>query len=330
MATFDMLNVAIGMIFIYLLLSLIATSINELFEAFMKNRASDLKRGLQELIAPAKGKDDKLLKSFYEHPLICSLYKGSYDSNKNLPSYIPASGFSKVVINLLISSHKTEEKPKVSEERVINMSNLKDAAEKWPYAHSRKAILTLLQDADNDLDKFKLSLEEFFNNSMERVTGWYKKRVQFILLFIGFALAFVFNADSIALFKSLVKDAPLRNSLVTASQEFARNADSTQTGTATERFNENLSRVNNLRLPLGWDWRVKNNDISASNYSLAIPTDEGKGLFWNWVAKIWGLLLTGVAISLGSGFWFDMLNKVTIIRSSLKPGEKKNPEENKK
>lgn len=330
MATFDMLNVAIGMIFIYLLLSLIATSINELFEAFMKNRASDLKRGLQELIAPAKGKDDKLLKSFYEHPLICSLYKGSYESNKNLPSYIPASGFSKVVINLLISSHKTDEKPKVSEERVINMANLKDAAEKWPYAHSRKAILTLLQDADNDLEKFKLSLEEYFNNSMERVTGWYKKRVQFILLFIGFALAFVFNADSIALFKSLVKDAPLRNSLVTASQEFARNADSTQTGTATERFNENLSRVNNLRLPLGWDWRVKNNDISASNYSLAIPTDEGKGLFWNWVAKIWGLLLTGVAISLGSGFWFDMLNKVTIIRSSLKPGEQKNPEENKK
>ncbi len=330
MATLDMLNVAIGMIFIYLLLSLIATAINEMFEAFLKNRAADLKRGLKELIAPSKGKDAKLLKDFYEHPLICSLYKGSYESNKNLPSYIPSTSFSKVIINLLMTSHKTAENEKVSEERLINMSMLKEAAEKWPYAHSRKAILTLLQDADNDLEKFKLSLEEFFNNSMNRVTGWYKRRVQFILLLIGFGLAFVFNADSIALFKSLVKDAPLRNSLVTASQEFARTADSSQSLKAHERFNENLSRVNNLRLPLGWDWRVKNNDISASNYSLAIPTDEGKGLFWNWVAKIWGLLLTGVAISLGSGFWFDMLNKVTVIRSTLKPDEKKKPEENKK
>ena len=330
MATLDMLNVAIGMIFIYLLLSLIATSLNEICEAFLKNRASDLKRGLKELIAPSKGKDEKLLKAFYEHPLICSLYKGSYESNKNLPSYIPSSSFSKVIINLLLSANKTDENEKGTAPMTINLSTLNAAAEKWPYAHSRKAILTLLHDADNDLDKFKVSLEEFFNNSMDRVTGWYKKRVQIILLFIGFALAFVFNADSIALFKSLVKDAPLRNSLVTASQEFARNSDSTQSGTAKESFNENLKRINNLRLPLGWDWRIKNNDISASNYSLAIPTDEGKGLFWNWVAKIWGLLLTGIAVSFGSGFWFDMLNKVTVLRSSLKPDVKKNPEENKK
>lgn len=323
MATLDMLNVAIGMIFIYLLLSLIATSANEMLESFLKNRASDLKRGLKELLAPDKVKDEVLIKHFYEHPLICSLYKGSYTNNNNLPSYIPPSSFSKVFISLLLNTegNLTNKAGNISE---VTFANLKDAVEKWPYGHTKMAIKTLLGDANGDIEKFKHSLEEWFNSSMERVTGWYKKRVQFILLFIGFALALVFNADSIALFKSLVKDAPLRNSLVSSSQEFARNADSVQSLSAHEQFDENLKRVNNLRLPLGWDWNVKDNDLSKSNYSLAIPTDEGKGLFWNWVAKLWGLFLTGVAISLGSGFWFDMLNKVSIIRSSLKPGEKKN------
>ena len=58
-----------------------------------------------------------------------------------------------------------------------------------------------------------------------------------------------------------------------------------------------------------------------SNYSLAIPTDEGKGLYWNCVAKVFGLLLTGLAISLGAPFWFDMLNKVSVIRTAIKPKE---------
>jgi hypothetical protein len=35
--------------------------------------------------------------------------------------------------------------------------------------------------------------------------------------------------------------------------------------------------------------------------------------------KLIGLLLTMMAISFGAPFWFDMLNRVTVIRSALKP-----------
>ncbi len=32
-----------------------------------------------------------------------------------------------------------------------------------------------------------------------------------------------------------------------------------------------------------------------------------------------GWILTAVAISMGAPFWFDMLNKVVAVRSSVKP-----------
>jgi hypothetical protein len=41
-----------------------------------------------------------------------------------------------------------------------------------------------------------------------------------------------------------------------------------------------------------------------------------------WVLKIVGVLLTAFAVSQGAPFWFDLLNKVMVIRSTVKPKEK--------
>lgn len=45
-----------------------------------------------------------------------------------------------------------------------------------------------------------------------------------------------------------------------------------------------------------------------------------------WFAKVSGLLLTAIAITLGAPFWFDVLNKIIVVRSTVKPKEK-SPEE---
>src|SRR5215470_19866386 len=44
------LDTAIGVIFIFLLLSLLCSAVAEGIEAFMRNRATDLERGIRELI----------------------------------------------------------------------------------------------------------------------------------------------------------------------------------------------------------------------------------------------------------------------------------------
>jgi hypothetical protein len=53
------------------------------------------------------------------------------------------------------------------------------------------------------------------------------------------------------------------------------------------------------------------------------------GWYWQFRFHVFGWLLTALAISLGAPFWFDMLNKFIVVRSTVKPKEK-SPEEKSK
>jgi hypothetical protein len=66
-----------------------------------------------------------------------------------------------------------------------------------------------------------------------------------------------------------------------------------------------LRRLDALELPIGWPDREFARD---------------------WYMRVIGWLITGFAISFGAPFWFDLLNKMMVIRSTVKPHEK-SPEE---
>ncbi|HKC65500.1 MAG TPA: hypothetical protein VKB86_17795, partial [Pyrinomonadaceae bacterium] len=117
-----LLEVAIGIIFVYLLLSSICSALNEIIEGWLKNRATDLERGIRELLNP-NGEIDKnsIVGQLYDHPLINGLYKGTYQefvqfmSNRRwlrwlvrpfnrpkLPSYIPARNFALALMDTIL------------------------------------------------------------------------------------------------------------------------------------------------------------------------------------------------------------------------------------
>lgn len=107
------LDVAIGLIFIYLLLSLMCTAANEIIELLLKKRAIDLEHGIRELLDPdSKAGEAKIVQEFYDHPLINGLFEGSYEKSgiktkrhwvkrTQLPSYIPARNFALALMDLI-------------------------------------------------------------------------------------------------------------------------------------------------------------------------------------------------------------------------------------
>src|SRR5205807_6794811 len=115
------LDVAIGMIFVYLLLSLICSAANEIVELWLKKRATDLERGIRELLIPNSPSDanNDLVHKLYDHALINGLFKGTYaDSGiaaqswiarfwryikgTRLPSYIPSRNFALGLMDLIL------------------------------------------------------------------------------------------------------------------------------------------------------------------------------------------------------------------------------------
>ncbi len=346
MPTLQMLDVAIGITFIFLLLSLICTALNEIIENFLKKRASDLEEGIRELLQDIGKEGNGKVEELYKHSLIAGLYKGPYvPYGKNMPSYIPASNFALALLdNILpassnnlsgsiggaainadasqvesLTSPLTESRGGIATtsgtSQVKSLMPLRnELINNWPESASKKALLALIDASGNDINKARENIENWFNSAMDRVSGWYKRRVQLILIVIGFLLAVAMNADTVAIFKSLMNDPPLRNSLVAAAQEYAKSSSPNDTISPMHRVNENAKMLYALRLPIGWDW---DNAGNQKNRNLAIPPD-GLG----WFLKIIGWLITALAISLGSSFWFDTLNKIMVIRSTVKPHEK--------
>ena len=72
-------------------------------------------------------------------------------------------------------------------------------------------------------------------------------------------------------------------------------------------------------IPLGWRFKPEPGQ-SPKDFGRDWRRAPNTGL--GWLLKIAGILFTGFAVSLGAPFWFDVLNKVMVIRSTVKPDEK--------
>src|SRR5213078_4022790 len=93
------LEVAIGISFVYLLLALICTTVNEMLAGWKKTRARFLDEGIKRLL----GDDEALKKSLYRHPLIKS---GARSDESVCPSYITNENFATALMDVLSGPNK--------------------------------------------------------------------------------------------------------------------------------------------------------------------------------------------------------------------------------
>jgi hypothetical protein len=92
--------------------------------------------------------------------------------------------------------------------------------EEFPDDRIRTLLLTLFDDAKNDVDKFKENIEAWFNNGMDRVNGWYKRKSQWVLAALGLGIAVLMNVDTILIFKHLQSNSGAREALVGQARAF--------------------------------------------------------------------------------------------------------------
>ncbi len=239
------MDVFIGLVFIYLLYSLYATIIMELIATLLGLRARNLSYAVRRMLRDEKQfkfkiskllsrsgtaitnfygkslnlKSSKLFDDFYKQPLIKYLSSGSFF---NRPSYLDPGEFSKALVDSLKGNSK---KPNLLEKIKETISKLPEDSD------TKKHLQSLLEDASDDIQHFRLLLENWFDSTMKRVIGWYKRKTQFLLLIIGFLVAVIFNASTFQIVDKLSKDDKAREQLVNL---------------ATSYIEENSAILNNL------------------------------------------------------------------------------------
>ncbi len=210
-----------------------------------------------------------------------------------------------------------------------------------------------LEKVDYNLAAMRLNSETWFNESMDRLSGWYKRKATLLAFIIGLVLAGFLNVDSIILAEHLWKEPTLRQALVANATKFTRDNETLPESLGGESpqdavtfFNEQLA---GLDIPLGWAFEKSNLETYEENgvkkYETCSLIPIGKHTVWGlqekgslnicqkinnaptdtagWFLKVLGIILSAGAAAQGAPFWFDILKKLVNIRGAgANPNEK--------
>ncbi len=252
-----------------------------------------------------------LQSKFYNHPLIKSLSRPGEH-----PSYIPAPAFAAAILDLLGA----------------NAANIKSSIDAMPDCDVKRALQFFLQSTGQDLSAFQKNIEQWFENTMDRVSGWYKTKIQIVTVVVAVGVTIFANADTVQIARSLYLNPVLRAKIA---------ADA---GTASQAGGPILTPAEKADLGelTGWSsefktfHRLQAQSENPAAAAEAANNDSFPGLdlvkkpallgSWLWAivpVHLLGWLLTAVAASLGAPFWFDTLNKFMNIRAAgTSPDEK--------
>ena len=187
------LEVAIGLIFCYASVALIASSVYEAIASWLNLRSKTLLSGLVVLLNAKSGDGQDLLLRIYNDALAHPTGDGSakkLEDVKNKPSYISPKSFAFALIHAIQSVSNNAD----DFSRSINA--IKDD-------QLRELLQKLYLKTSGNLDALQHELALWFDQAMGKVSGVYKKQSQMWCFIIALVLAVGFNIDSVHLFKTL-------------------------------------------------------------------------------------------------------------------------------
>jgi hypothetical protein len=253
-------DIAIGISFVFILLSVMGSALTEAISGVFSLRALTLRQGVERLL-----KDQTLTRKLYEHPLIDGLTKDD-DSD---PAYIPSDLFARALVDVIArwddstdraepaasrgvfrvfaalfkrSARKRIAKAlsaapprKLAPKGATTIEELKKRlAEAKNFSEETRAAISAVLDEGSikTLEEAYERLAAWFDRSMESVSGWYKRSVHVLISSVALVLAVGLNVDTFVLVDSLSHDAVLRSSVAAAIEADMKNG-SAQYQTAT-------------------------------------------------------------------------------------------------
>jgi len=195
------------------------------------------------------------------------------------------------------------------------------------------------QEGETHLAQARQNVEKWFDDTMDRASGVFKRYSQTLALIVGFLIALLLNVDSINLTLYLWRDPSIRAILAENASKFAISPEQFQTN-PEQAMQQLRNEFVGLNLPIGW--AINNNQgmaisdancqlfpgdhqafgipVFGSNKCIAPPQANNQT---NILLKLIGIIITAVAARQGAPFWFDMLKRLVNLRGTgANPAEK--------
>lgn len=256
MSLSTLLQIIISLVFIYLILSLVVSELQEQLTAFLELRAKNLKKAIEiflgEKVAGELYKSETLFSAYNQYTNQWeikwngqSLFGIPLFGKSSGPSYIDSKVFAESLVTLI-----NEKIVAVDKDNKLQLNDLlvyvgENPASQMPEQRlsgvSRKGVITKLQTLENGeykeviqklveianltrlkhdqptLTNFIDEVATTFSQIMERTSGVYKRNAKGISLLFGLFVAGLFNIDTLYIIDQLYKNPVLRDSLDAAA-----------------------------------------------------------------------------------------------------------------
>jgi hypothetical protein len=241
------------------------------------------------------------------------LPNGPWKFRRSLPAYISATSFADALIDLLV--------PNAGGQTTLDAidQSLKSLKEELPVGSPLvESLQTLVANANGDIGRFRTSVESWYDNHMDRVSGWYKRRVAKITLAIGAILVLLLNINTLTIGRTLYSSSVIGTAVSSVATKTTSCPPNESTQKCLGDLQAELSAATQAGLPVGW---ATVSDCAAPN--IHCNWLDQRGIFsrhggspWQLVLVLIGFAITIIALAPGARFWFDLLGKLGSLRST--------------
>jgi hypothetical protein len=299
------LDLAIGLVFCFLTVSLTTGTVVETISSMIKWRSKTLLSGIQQLLndTDMTGLAGKL----YAHAAINPLGPGVGNPKSNMPAYIDRQLFAKAMMDITGISFQVAAAAggagdsAAARPSLAALHNQVDTALKAiPNQQIQQFLTGIIDRSYGDAEKMKTELSEWFDHAMDRVSGVYKRWTQWVGFVVALLLAAAFNIDAIGVARTLWEQPAV-------AETFKANKE-LKAADAIEQLNKAIP----IGWPNGFGKKVTVQHSADGKTSSKIEAFDSLFSGPDWWLALLGWVITALTTLFGAPFWFDLLQ--TLIR----------------
>jgi hypothetical protein len=310
------LDVAAGIIFGFLAISLFTSAAVEAINSLFNVRVKNLRTGIMALVNDSNFTG--LARQLYQHALINPLGPGGADPLKNAPAYVDKMQFAEALLDVTgLSAADAAAAAQAPGPQAV--AALKGQIASIPDPQLRQLIQGIVDRSGGDIQTVKRDLANWFDNGMDRLSGRFKRQTQAMTFFIALVTAFLVNVDTIRIGTLLSGQPALIEKLKLTSIPSSQPASVDDAIRNGELVMAAIDKIAQDGFPVGW----------APGHFLDIQNDKGNweplwgAPFSIWYRSLLGWFITAVAALFGAPFWFDALQSVVRLKGAgPSPAEK--------
>ncbi len=292
MSLSQVLEVALGLALTYYLMGLVVSWMSQIVMIILETRGRALEGILKRIVG------GKSLGQLISMPQIRSLAPVRYQDWRSLFSRdvkLVEKRIEKIPVSNLLDAffNLTQLDLAASGDELVEFIN------KLPQSEGKTELLRLVNSGVTSVVELRAKIALWFDGLMKQAADMFTALARRYVILFSLALTLLLGVDSIDLFRQLWATPDMRAIASVKAQayidQYGYDAD-------TDTL---LAELEELTIRIGWSSALKN-----------APPAEPFGdfaKFWFW--KSIGLLFTAVAVAQGAPFWYDLLRKMTTVKS---------------